>query len=228
MRQNSSIYIIIPAGGSGSRYGNPVKKQFLELNGETLLTKTCNVFLSLSQIKQIVVSLPEEDLRHESLLKDDRIQYVMGGQTRSDSVHRGYLALKDCQDTDLVLVHDAARPCLTPALIERVIKATLEYGAAIPAIAVSDTVKEVSENDFVTKTIQRNQLRSVQTPQGFLYGKLAMAYQKLDTTNAIFTDEAMLMEALGEKVKLVDGERENIKITTPFDKSLAEVLLNKP
>lgn len=219
-----NVYVIIPAGGSGTRFGSDLPKQFLPLGETTILNQTLKVFLE-ADVVQIVVCLPEQHLQHRSLLQDSKINYVAGGQSRSASVHNGFMALSSVSEDDVVLVHDAARPFVTKALIESVAAATQKTGSAIPGAALTDTIKTKSKEGCVVKTIPRDELFAIQTPQGFLAANLKKAYDSLDFANEQYTDESMLMEALGVKVALVEGERQNFKITTPFDLEIAEVLV---
>lgn len=220
----SKIHIIIPAGGASNRFGDPVKKQFQILNGETILNRTLKVFLSLTYVDSIVVSLPKDDLAHESLIKHPKLIYTAGGKSRSDSVHLGFEKL-DLGDDDLVLIHDAARPLISEELVQAVIAATHKYGSVVPVLAVADTVKTVSAG-FVEKTIPRETIKTIQTPQGFRASLLKKAYSELNFADPQFTDESLLIERLGLKVAVVEGERQNIKITEKFDFQLAQALLS--
>lgn len=228
----TTTYVLIPAGGSGVRFGHRTKKQFLTLGGETLLNRCLNTFIEIPDVKQIIVSLPQEDLDHKSLIKNDRIRYVAGGRTRSESVYRGFSALKrgandedSPRDDDIILIHDAARPLVSRELIRVVAAATREFGAAVPGRLLADTIKQVTGEGFVAQTIHREKLRAVQTPQGFLYGHLKKVYRNAKQSNPKYTDEAMLLEEAAIPVKMVDGEPRNIKITTASDLSLAERIL---
>lgn len=224
--QNNQIGVIIPAGGSGQRFAGDKKKQFFLLKGKAILTWSLELFLSLSEVTQIVVALPQDEWEEFKTKKwDKRISFVVGGQSRSESVYRGFQHLKNCQAQDVILVHDAVRPLLSKDLVLRVVERTRIYGAVVPALKLTDTVKQVSRDLSVEKTLDRNQLYGAQTPQGFLCEKLKMAYEKLGFENARYTDESLLVETLGEKVFVVEGESENIKITTKFDLEMAEVIL---
>ncbi len=221
---NTKIHIIIPAGGGSQRFGDPVKKQFQILNGETILNRTLKIFLSLTYVDAVVVCLPKEDLTHESLIRHPKLIYTAGGISRSDSVHLGFEKLS-INDDDLVLIHDAARPLLSEELIQAVIAATHKHGSAVPVLAVADTIKTVAAG-FVEKTIPRETLKTIQTPQGFRASLLKKAYAELNFADPQFTDESLLVEHLGLKVAVVEGERQNIKITEKFDFQLAQALLD--
>jgi 2-C-methyl-D-erythritol 4-phosphate cytidylyltransferase len=224
------IHVIIPAGGSGSRFGQHERKQFLTLEGRSLLYRVIQVFHNLPMVAQILVPIPFDEFSRihdnpESLYQSEKINYVMGGRTRSVSVYQGFSHLINCDENDVVLIHDAARPLLTTDLINNVINATKEFGVAIPAIAISDTIKKVNDDDVVNATVTRNQLRAVQTPQGFLYKHLHKAYETLDFRDEKYTDEAMLMEEINVPVKIIEGDKENLKITTPLDLIVAQEIL---
>lgn len=219
------IFTIIPAGGSGSRFGGETKKQFLELEGEAILTRTLKTFLKCPEITRIIVCLPQDEFNKPQALQDERIQYVIGGKSRSDSVYQGFKAITDLHDDDRILVHDAARPLLTQTLIQSIIQKLETENVVIPAMSVSDTIKKVSPEGYVTATIPREDLVAVQTPQGFRAASLKQAYQKLDFSDARFTDESMLVEAAGFRVRQIEGEATNIKITRPVDLVVAAAFL---
>lgn len=221
----NNIHILIPAGGSGSRFGGDKKKQFLQLKNESILNRTIRCFLDLPEVTTVVVSLPVAELNQVESLFDDRLMYVAGGKTRSESVYNAFDFIPDLKQGDVVLIHDAARPLVSVALIQRVIQALQSHDAVIPALPVSDTIKQVSSDGVVAATIDRNGLFAVQTPQGFRAETLQKAYQQLDFRDARFTDESMLVEALGVKVHIVAGESSNIKITHPQDIRIAEALI---
>jgi 2-C-methyl-D-erythritol 4-phosphate cytidylyltransferase len=146
---------------------------------------------------------------------------VAGGLKRQQSVALGLQALRRC---DVVLVHDGARPLVTADIIERVVEAAVEHGAAVPAVPVRDTIKRV-DGDRVVETLNRDELRAVQTPQGFRYELLVQAHERAREEGFYGTDDATLVERLGHPVAVVPGSPENLKITTPEDLLLAEALL---
>jgi len=151
---------------------------------------------------------------------------VKGGPARYDSVRNGFHSILGAQDTDVVLIHDAARPLITSTLVKLVLTAAAENGAAIPLLAVPETVKEVA-NERIVRTIKRDQLFLAQTPQGFQYGILKDAYAKAESHGAHWTDEAMLVEAAGHSITGVPGEKRNLKVTDPDDLRLAEFYLEE-
>jgi 2-C-methyl-D-erythritol 4-phosphate cytidylyltransferase/2-C-methyl-D-erythritol 2,4-cyclodiphosphate synthase len=212
---NSSVAVIIPAGGSGQRLGANIPKALVQLAGRTLIE---HAVTNLSPIAdQIVVATPagyEEEFR--SLL-GDQITVVTGGENRSDSVKAALAVVHP--ETTYVLVHDAARALASTELAQRVIDALAANSpAVIPALAVVDTIKEVDADGYVIATVDRSALRAVQTPQGFDYQLLQRAHQ----SKLAHTDDAGAVEALGVRVKIIAGEERALKITTPIDLLLAE------
>ncbi len=226
-----NTHIIIPAGGSGIRFGGKDKKQFLTLGGESILNQVISLFDKLSFIKSVSVSLPFDEIDRQvenpdCFYQSEKVHYMIGGKTRSASVYQGFIHLKKCQDDDVVLIHDAVRPLVSQSLVEKIIETTKVFGACVPALKMTDTVKRASRKNMVIETIPRHDLHAVQTPQGFLYGKLKEAYDSIDYRDGKYTDEAMLMELTGVPVKIVEGDVENIKITAPFDLKIAEEIWN--
>ncbi len=197
--------------------GAPVPKQLLELGGESVLRRSVRAFESHPDVRQIVVVLHESLVPgSESLLGPVSCPHVVvaGGRRRQDSVANG-MAVVDAA-ADVVLVHDAARPFVSRAVIDRVIAAAAAHGAAVPAVGVRDTVKRAGASRDVSATIPRDEIWLAQTPQGFQRGVLAQAIAN-GASGADVTDEAMLVEQTGQVVRLVDGEAGNLKITTPED-----------
>ena len=210
----TQIHVVIAAGGAGLRYGTQQKKQFLLWDGKSLLLHAVDFFLGYPGVQQIVVVLPQDELlnfAHNNTL----VRCVVGGTSRAESVKNGVLALQHVQDVDCVLVHDAARPNLSEALVDRVVASVCEHGAAIPTLAVTDTLKQVHD-DQIVKTLDRSQMRVAQTPQGARYSLFQQIYEKVD--------EAMLLEQGGIAVNWVEGDKTNIKVTTPLDLTWLEFL----
>jgi len=216
------VTAIIAAGGAGRRVGGGVAKQWLELGGRTILEHSVDAFTRHPAVGQTVVVLPPVDAEAppEWLTGlGPRVRIVPGGARRQDSVANGFDAAD--ASADVVLVHDAARPFVTAEVISRVIAAAAAHGAAIAAIPVSDTVKrvELEEGDagpIIVDTIPREALYLAQTPQGFAHGVLRDAVA-LGRSGVEATDEAMLAERAGHTVRLVEGARSNVKITTAED-----------
>jgi 2-C-methyl-D-erythritol 4-phosphate cytidylyltransferase len=215
---------IIAAAGSGLRMNNSTRKQYLLLEGVPVLVRSVRLFLGHPALMRLVVVVPPADLEEAANLLQqycptDRLQLVGGRDTRQESVLKGLQAMP--LDCDLICVHDAARPLATEALLERLIAAAQEYGAAVPVIDLSDTVKVVGEDEIIVSTPPRSNLRCVQTPQVFRAALIRQAYEEAASSGAQATDDASLVELLGEPVKTVEGESSNLKITAPPDLALA-------
>jgi len=208
------VAVIIAAGGSGKRMGRP--KQFLPLAGKAVVEWTIEVFRKIKTVEQIVLAVPEDDLERA---KNLGVTVVAGGEERGDSVKNGLKAISP--DCDLVIIHDGARPLITPDIIEKAISEAKEYGAAIVGVPAKDTIKRVGDDLVIKDTVDRQALWQAQTPQIFKYEIITRAYAKKRSA----TDDAKLVEDLGIKVKMVMGSYENIKITTPEDLIVAEAIL---
>lgn len=220
-----SLSVILPAGGIGIRFGGDVKKQFLKLRGETVLNRTIEAFLAIPEVTLIVVALPEDEIDAQARsLAHDKVAYVRGGANRAESVRRGFAALQNLAEDAAVLVHDAVRPLVSAELIRRVAAGATENGTALPVVTVTDTIKKI-EAGRVTATVDRSSLGAAQTPQGARYDVFKKAYAVVGTDLSAITDEAMLWEKAGIPVFTVEGERENVKVTTPFDLKMAEAIL---
>lgn len=215
------VYTIIPAGGAGIRFGGGTKKQFLELSGESILDLTIKKFLSLDFMVQVVVALPEGEFSCRGEVA--KLKYVIGGPNRAGSVKNAFFSLAHCAPDDVILVHDAVRPLVSTEVIERVISGVVETGAAIAAVPVKDTIKQVKDN-VITDTIDRSQLRAAQTPQGARFSWFQKAFATCANLSQI-TDEAMLLENAGYPVKVVEGDPQNLKITTSFDLEVAKMII---
>lgn len=208
--------------------GSDRPKAFLELGGQPLVLRAARAFEAAPSVEGIVAVVPETEVdRARALLGsvDSLLAVVPGGARRQDSVLEG---LKQVPDgfAGVVLVHDAARPFVDTPLIESVIRAAVETGAALPVLSLVDTVKRV-ENDRVVETLDRNVLAAAQTPQGFRFDVLAAAYEAAFRDRVTVTDEAMAVERLGAPVRAVPGSPSNRKITTPEDLAWAEGLMLK-
>ena len=221
-RQKEKVGAVIVAAGKSERMGN-MDKMFASLGGEPLLLRTTRPFQESSLIDQIVVVVSgEREIQCRHLVTGPAWSKVsdvcLGGRRRQDSVAEGLKRLTDC---DWVIIHDGARPLVTAALIERGLQAAKETGAAVAAVPVSDTIKVSSTDCTVRETPPRQNLWAVQTPQVFSIKIIREAYKNADED---VTDSATLVERLGYKVKLYMGAHDNIKITTPTDLALAEIL----
>jgi 2-C-methyl-D-erythritol 4-phosphate cytidylyltransferase len=214
---------IITAGGSGLRFGR--KKQFFSIGGIPILRRAVDCFDRHPLIDRIVVAAPLEDLEHtRAMLEGVRkpIELTAGGRTRQESVGN---ALALCSPEGLILIHDGVRPLVTEGLITRVIEGVAGFDACIPGLAVSNTLKEV-EGDLVARTVPRSKLFGVQTPQCFRAEVIRRAHEAAAARGFLdATDDSALVEDLGGKVRLVEGDPNNIKITVAEDIAIAEALL---
>ena len=215
---------VIVAAGSASRMGG-IDKVMAPLGGEPMIARTVRAFQECDAVAEIVIVTREDLILPISGLTKDCskvIAVVAGGKSRQESVGKGLSALS--KDVKLAAIHDGARPLITWQLIDCCIRGANTYGAAAPAIAVKDTIKTV-EGSIVVNTPARSKLRAVQTPQVFdidlLKGALLKAYQD----GAEVTDDCSAVERLGMKVKIVDGDERNLKVTTRMDLKIAEMLL---
>ena len=213
-----SVAVIVPAGGVGARLGRRTPKQFLRITGGPILVRTLSHFRRHPDVRAIVVAAPTQHLaRTRRLLgtaRDPRIAVVAGGATRQDSVWNALQAAP--AEADVVLVHDAVRPFIDRRLIDAVVSAAVEGGAAICALPIAETVKRVRAG-VVDGTLDRSELWAVQTPQAFRSALLREAHDKARRDGATATDDAVLVERLGHPVRVVPGRSGNVKITTPDD-----------
>jgi 2-C-methyl-D-erythritol 4-phosphate cytidylyltransferase/2-C-methyl-D-erythritol 2,4-cyclodiphosphate synthase len=224
------VAVIIAAGGRGTRFGGTLPKQWLMLAGQTLLQRSVAAFDQHREVHEIVVVLPSDALDADAptplppTSTTKAMCYVAGGARRQDSVANGFAAVSP--EADVVLVHDAARPLVSDAVISRTIAAAAESGAAIAAVPVHDTVKQAEDRDghpFIARTLPRETLHLAQTPQGFRRDVLAAAIAQ--GGGADVTDEAGWAERAGYPVRLVSGDADNMKITTERDLARAQALL---
>jgi len=226
------IDALICAAGQGKRMGLGHNKLFLELEGEPVLIHTLKVWEKHERIRHIVVVVAREERELiDKMIVEAGLTKVrpltMGGTERQQSVFNGLNSYEAKERPDMILIHDGARPFITESLIDQVIEATEEYGAAVLAVPVKDTIKQATKNKFIDKTLDRSKLWSIQTPQAFRYTEIIKAHQQAEILGIQATDDAALMEVLGHQVYLVEGDYTNIKLTTPEDIELAEFLLKK-
>ena len=216
---------IIVAGGSGTRFGAELPKQFLELGGKPVLMRTISAFGG--GFSDVIVTLPEGQM---ALWRELCERYgfavphrvVAGGETRWHSVKNALDSIGDISGVDIIAVHDGVRPLVTAEVISRTVEAARRDGAAIPVVMLNDSVRQVEKG--VSHALDRSTLRAVQTPQVFDARVLMAAYgQPFEST---FTDDASVVERAGHSVTLVEGDPQNLKITRPMDLALAEYLLN--
>jgi 2-C-methyl-D-erythritol 4-phosphate cytidylyltransferase len=232
------VVVIIPAAGLGTRMapvsrGKGPCKQFTELGGTPILIHTLRRFAASPRVNEIVVALRKDEitgfqerLRGESALAG-KTRLVEGGEHRQHSVANALATVHAAAD-DVVLVHDAVRPFVTPEIIEQVVQGAEKLGAAIAGVPAVDTVKKVertADGALITATIPREHVVMAQTPQGFRYQVLKKAFDEATADGFLGTDEASLVERSGHEVAVVMGSARNIKITTPGDMELAEFYL---
>lgn len=221
-------YVIIVAGGKGLRMGGDIPKQFLPIDGSPILMRTINQFHQYDPQMGIVVVLPESQVPYwKSLCAeykfDTPFQLAYGGETRFHSVKNGLALVPNSSDV-CVGVHDGVRPFVSHDVIDAAFSTAAKDGAAVPAIALVDSIRKVNANG-ANEAKNRADYRLVQTPQVFRSDILWKAYEQ--TYCDEFTDDASVVERMGHKVTLTEGNRENIKITTSFDLILAEAFLRK-
>ena len=220
-----TVAAIIVAAGRGVRMGAEKPKALLLLRGVSLLERSVGIFLSHPRVNRIVAAVPDPEAAARLLgARAGRVGLVRGGATRQDSVRAALRSLTAGPD-EIILVHDAARPLVTPQIIDAVIAAAADSGAAVPAVAPADTVRQVAADGAVEETLPRERLRLAQTPQGFRGGLLREAYDRAERDGFTGTDDAALVERTGHRIRLVDGSANNFKITTQLDLALAEAIL---
>ena len=223
----AKVAAVIVAAGRGYRAGGGMPKQYRALAGEPVIRPTLAAFLGHPQIDAVqpVIHPDDETIFRAATAGLQRLlPPVPGGATRQASVRAGLEALR-AAGPDLVLIHDAARPFLTSDLISRAIAAATEHGAAVPAIAVTDTVKAVDGRNMISETLDRSRLRTVQTPQAFAYDVIVALHDRAAAAGRDdFTDDAALAEWAGRAVNVFSGESGNVKLTTNVDFERAEAL----
>jgi len=226
MSQN--VAAIICAAGAGSRFGGKRKKAFVDVAGRAVFLRSVELFAQRDDVKQVLFGIAKEDeelvnVKWGPNLKFFNVSIFIGGAERFDTVQKGLELVKD--DIDLVAVHDACRCCATAELIDKVISAAAKSKAAIPACPVTATIKEAKDN-LITKTVDRSGLFEAQTPQVFAASLLKKAYANLKNLDkSTISDDSQLIEALGQKVTIVETDSSNIKITRQSDIAVAEAIL---
>jgi 2-C-methyl-D-erythritol 4-phosphate cytidylyltransferase len=224
------ICAVIVAAGSGTRMGGNINKQFIKINEKPLLYYTLKAFSDCIEINEIIVVLSPSAISYfkEEIIDKYNIKKVVkiieGGKERQESVYKGLKSIKEC---DIVLIHDGARPFVTNSIIHRGIEFAKIHGASACGVMPKDTVKIKDSENFSLSTPDRKQLFLVQTPQCFTYSILRECHEKFCESGSAATDDTMIVEKYGYKVYLYEGDYENIKITTPEDVAVAEVILSK-
>ncbi len=232
------VFAILPAAGLGTRMAGLQPKQFLALDGVPILIHSLRAFAAVPRVTAIYVAVRKTELeRTEAQIAEhgagygfgERVHVVEGGDNRQESVAHALAALAAVED-DIVLVHDAVRPLIDAATIERTIDAVAEHGAAIVGMPAVDTIKQVertAHGALITSTIPREFVVLAQTPQGFRYGLLQSAFAEATADGFVGTDEASVVERAGHTVAVVHGSAVNLKITQPGDLELAEFYLHQ-
>ena len=213
---------MIVAGGTGARFGGPVRKQYLEIGGQPVLLRAIRPFLHHPRISAVVVVLPPDDVADPPpWLAGLPIRIVPGGAERGDSVRNGLLATP--QDAASVLIHDGARPFVSAAIIDRVLDGCVEQGA-IAAVPVTDTIQQVDRAGLIDRTLDRSTLWQAQTPQGFPRAGIVDAYGRAAEEGITGTDDASLYALYVGPVRVVMGAYDNLKVTRPDDLPVAELI----
>ena len=231
-----AVFVILPAAGIGTRMAaasGGAPKQFLSLRGLPLLIHSLRAFLGVPGVSAVYVAVrePEQERMHELLEEHGlagRVQVVTGGDSRQDSVANALAALPSTNEEDIVLVHDAVRPLIDSATIERTIEAIGRHGAAIVGMPAVDTIKQVertADGALITATIPRELIVHAQTPQGALVPLMRRAFAEAIADEFVGTDEASLLERAGIPVHVVPGSARNLKVTQPGDLEIAEFYL---
>lgn len=231
MSVDSFVSALIAAAGQGKRMKSKINKQYLELNQKPILVHTLEVFEKSNLINEIILIVRKDEMefcKDEILNKyrfNKEIKLVVGGKERQESIYNGLKAVD--KGADIVVTHDGARPFVTIDIIERSIYEALRNKAVGVGVPVKDTIKVVDKNGDIIDTPDRSGLWRIQTPQTFDYKILLEAHEKAINDDYLGTDDCVLVERLGYKVKMIEGSYENIKITTPEDIILGEAILNR-
>ena len=231
MIAGKKVGVIIPAAGTGKRMGGGVSKQFFEVAGKPIIIRTLEHFQSSPDIDNIILASDKENrkplndlIKLYNLTKVNSV--VEGGAERQDSVWNCLQELEK-YNADLVLIHDAVRPFISQKLIYAVLIAAKEDGAAIAAVRPKDTIKQSSVAGYAENTLAREQLWIAQTPQSFQFQIIKRAFEMARIEGYYGTDDANLIERIGMRIRIVDGSYDNIKITTPEDIELAQIIARR-
>lgn len=237
MYREQKVIALIPAAGSGTRMGSGVRKQYLTLNGKEILNWTLIHLMKDDLIDEAVVIVPEEDVELvEEKLElwfseasfSNRLSVISGGNTRQESVYNGLKAIEGrCH---YVIVHDGVRPFVPSRLMApfiEILNGDAAVSGVIAGFPMTDTLKQVDANRIIRSTVDRDFVWSVQTPQIFIYDHLLKAHIEAKKLGKLVTDDAAILELHGLKTMIAEGTAENIKITKPFDLTLAEAIFNR-
>lgn len=220
--------VVIVAAGTGSRMKMEINKQFIKLNEKEIIAYTIEKFYKHKNIQDIVVVIKEEEVEffNKNILKKykfENIKIAFGGNERQDSVYNGLKLLDDKCNT--VLIHDGARPFVSECTIDKCIEEAKNYKAVVVGVRVKDTIKVINDENDIIDTPDRSKLWAVQTPQTFDYNILVKSYEDAFEHGFYGTDDAMLVERIGYKVKMIEGSYNNIKITTQEDINIGTQIL---
>ncbi|MDC1106357.1 2-C-methyl-D-erythritol 4-phosphate cytidylyltransferase [Prolixibacteraceae bacterium] len=215
--------VVIVAGGNGTRMGTNRPKQFLEIKGKSILEHTMNSFYQFDPMMEMIIVLPKDQMNIWSQYcqeNDVKIphQVTSGGDSRFVSVKNGLAVVKN---RGVIAIHDGVRPCVSKTTLQRCFEEASQYGAVVPVVAPVDSIRHINGNK--SKAVDRSMYALVQTPQTFQWDILSKAYRQ--DFDALFTDDASVVEKLGVEMKLVEGNRENLKVTTPADLKWIEPFL---
>ncbi len=220
----SNVAIILGAG-NGTRMKIDKSKLLLEINGKTVIERSVDAFLEIADVDEVIVTAREQDIETFSqLITDERVSFVIGGDTRQQSVKN---AVDTIEDADLIMIHDGARPLVTDDVICNTIRCAKEHKAAATGVMVKDTIKVIDVDKNIVDTPDRSTLVAIQTPQIFDFKLYKTALEKAQADGMDFTDDCRLVEYIGNTVKVVLGDYSNIKITTPDDVVIANQILEQ-
>lgn len=218
------VSAILAAGGSGSRMGNRINKVFMPILGKTVIEHTVDVFLKTECIDRVIIVTRKEDMEEcKKLFRGKPVVTALGGSTRQESVYNGLKLIDD----GIVVIHDAARPIISPELIEECVRQCEMTGAAAAGIPCVDTLKRIDKEGFTVETVAREEIVRIQTPQVFKLDKIKKAHKLAAEDGFSATDDCALFEKYIGRVKVVWGDESNIKVTYPKDLIFAERMLEK-
>ena len=224
------VSAIIVAAGKGLRMNDPTRKQYLDLGGRPILAHSVIIFDRCELIDKIFLVLPKEDIEYcrqnivPSMELKNGLNLVSGGEQRQNSVYNGLQAID--KNTDTVVIHDGARPFIQPHELESCILGARKFGACILGLRAGDTVKHVGKSGFIEKTLERDRIWLAQTPQAFKYELIMRAHQIARRDGYTGSDDASLVERLGKDVRIINGSKNNMKITVREDLVMARAMLD--
>lgn len=220
--------VIIPAAGSGSRFGSKTPKQFLKLPPYNIevISYTIKKFQEINSVSEIIIATSSDNFKKlKKIISDNKFSKVSriieGGVTRHQSVFNALLSL-NCSKNDRIIIHDAVRPFITKKKIKELIKLSLKHDGLVPGLKLNDTIKKVDDKNYISGSLQRENIWRIQTPQIFKYDILLRSFKHAHKTNFTGTDESSIVTNAGYKVKIVDGEVSNLKITTKEDLKIVD------